>query len=195
MSVKRLNNRNRYGSLLAGNTPAPPPGDFSTIATVTLASTASIVTFNSIPSTFKHLEIHGYGRTTNGVGIQDVTLQFNASSTGTYRHWGYGFDNDSTIYMSNGSAQGPSSVGYFPGTAVGTSFTGAFYISILNYAATDRFKVARYLSGNAKDSGGNAVLTRGGQHWRSTDAITRIDLNTSNMAPGTSFTLYGLRGD
>lgn len=90
----------KYDSMLAGN-PAYDPGDFLAIATTTLGSDTSTVTFSSIPQTYKHLVIRAYAKPTNvglsnGLGtIQGYTNGYTSSnyynrSTGTTRNGGSG---------------------------------------------------------------------------------------------------------
>jgi hypothetical protein len=169
-------------------------GSFVTIASTTLSSSANSVTFSGIPNTYQHLELHGYARTTQAVSASDIAIYFNSLGGTYYKHWGYGFNGDSTIYPSFGSA-GSASIGYLPGTTVGTNYVASTVISIQNYAGTNKLKLARYFTGQGFDgSSGNTIAVRGSLHWDSTAAINSITLSCTGIATGSTFTLYGITG-
>ena len=169
-------------------------GSFITIASTTLSSLANSITFSGIPSTYQHLELHGYARTTQAVGASDIALNFNTASATIYKHWGYGFNGSATIYPSFDSGT-TASIGYLPGTTVGSDYVASTVISIQNYAGTSKLKLARYYTGQGfSGSGGNAIAVRGSLHWNDTAAINSITLSCTNIAIGSTFTLYGITG-
>jgi len=68
-------------SLLAGNT-AYIPGDFQSISTVTVgAGGSSSITFNSIPSTYSHLQIRALSRSQrSGSAADEIYMTINGNS-------------------------------------------------------------------------------------------------------------------
>ena len=62
-----------------------PSGAYDSIATVTLGSAASTITFSSIPSTYTHLQFRVMARdTTTGVTQTSLRWQFNGDTAANY---------------------------------------------------------------------------------------------------------------
>jgi hypothetical protein len=162
---------------------------YESIATATPSGT-STVTFSSIPSTYKHLQIRtnifqGSGgdiflklNSTQGLGVHYIV------GNGTSASGGY----DSLPSGSNGQ--------YFGN--LGASSTGAQVgiTDILDYTDTNKYKVARTLGGLDTNSG-----TTTNRVWLysflfdTTASITSITFySASNFASGSSFALYGVKG-
>ena len=64
-------------------------GAYELISTTILSTTATSVTFSSIPSTYKHLQIRYIARATTG-GVANFTMTFNGTSSGYSYHGLYG---------------------------------------------------------------------------------------------------------
>lgn len=158
------------------------------------AAGASSVTFNNIPSTYTHLQIRCLMRTTQ---TGDVT--------GSYLYWTYNSDTASNyayhVLKGNGSAVTAGALSS-QNVTYGERFTTAFQaantfgagiIDILDYANTNKFKTSRTLAG--WDSNGSGEIALNSELWRSTSAITRIDLYppTNNFAQYSQFALYGVK--
>jgi hypothetical protein len=177
------------GTIASSRRVAVAAGVFDTIASTTLTSTASSITFSGIPQTYKHLEIHGWAYIPTGTGITDINIQFNGDTTSTTRNWwSWGFANDANIYTLANSSTGTSSIGYLPQDA---SAPGGIYVSIMDYTNTSKAKMARFFTGN---SGANQpVLNRGSTLNPTTSAITSITFSSAAMGIGSTLTLYGLK--
>lgn len=170
-------------------------GDFEAIATVTVGSGgASSIIFSSIPSTYKHLQIRGIGRTQRALAAAaEVSLQLNSSGQGYARHILYG--NGSAV-----SADGLSSFPYvrwiatFPDNNNAAGTFGAFVIDILDYASTAKNTTIRSLHGLDTNSFGYITITSA--LWDNTAAITSIsidDFTGNGHAQYTTAALYGVR--
>jgi hypothetical protein len=84
---------------------------------------------------------------------------------------------------------------YYPGSASSnTQRYGVTVIDILDYADTNKYKTVRALSGDDLNGSGTAAISSG--LWRSTSAITSIELlpNDVAFAQYSSFALYGIKG-
>jgi hypothetical protein len=178
----------RYTDMLAGNTtwnPFIPAGAYESIATATLSSSAATVTFSSIPSTYKHLQIRVLARSVSGADW--ISTNFNGDNAGTNysRHLLQG--NGSTVSASWGN---DTLAVLIYDTANG--FAGGV-IDILDYADTNKFKTVRTLSG--QDNNGTGAVQLNSFNWRNTAAIDTIRLSSTNMAANSSFALYGIRGN
>lgn len=167
---------------------------FESIASATPTSATS-VTFSSIPSTYKSLQLRIIGRSTvagNDIGLY---LQPNAATGSVYTLHELYVDG-STVY-SFGYGTGIYTSGpYFEvagDTAIANTF-GVAIIDIIDYASTTKTKTMRFLSGTDRNGAGNLALKS--SLWTSTDAITslKIDGGGAGFVSGTTFALYGIKG-
>ena len=153
---------------------------YTPIASQTLSSAASSVTFSNIPQTYTDLVL-----VINGTSNQDDTvgLQFN-SDTGT--------NYSATRLSGNGTT---ASSGRW--SSISQSYYGVFYttttnaiIDFQNYSNATTYKTFIARSNNAS----NDVRTTVGL-WRNTAAITSIKLTffgASTYSSGSTFNLYGI---
>lgn len=182
--------------MLAGNTAYAAPGDFESIATITVgAGGSSTIEFTSIPNTYTHLQIRGITRTTNAVNQwRNGRITLNSDSNTVYA---------THLIRGTGSAvEVDASFGdglTFPYTSVDDSTTsntyGGFIIDILDYANNNKFKTIRGLSGVDFNGGGVANFASG--LWRSTNTITSIQFYNSgagvNWKQYSTIALYGIK--
>ena len=165
------------------------PNNYESIATTTLTSNSTTITFSSIPATFKHLQIRSSARSTGSDGY--IKVQFN-SDTGANYSYHYLEGNGSTTSAGGGATQNQIYVFGFASTTA--SIFGASVIDILDYANTNKYKTTRTLSGY--DMNGSGYIDFDSGNWRSTSAITSIDLiivSGNNFAQYSSFALYGVK--
>ena len=163
------------------------PATYEPIATTTLSSAASTITFSSIPSTYTDLRLVlvSQGSTTAGTG----RLRFNNISTTTY---------STTRLSGNGTAaqsdrySNRAAIDFALGTLVTSSNWGITTFNIFSYTGSTN-KTVLMTDSNDKNGSGNVECSVG--LWRDTGAITRIDLieNGANFATGTTATLYGIK--
>jgi hypothetical protein len=174
---------------------------FDSIQTYTLSSAQTTITFSSIPSTYKHLQIRGFWRGNRATyPVSGTNMTFNSDSGSNYSNHeiiGQGGGNLTSGVQVGGSASTTSIGVGQPGTSV-TYFTTAI-IDILDYANTNKYKTARCLMGNDINGtvagyGGSVGLYSGS--WRNTNAITSISFNVSDGSQWqqySSFALYGIK--
>ena len=194
MAVTSIANKLKRGNLLVGNE-AFIPSNFESIATVTVgAGGSSSISFTSIPSTYKHLQIRGIERAVNNVSGDDPYLRVNSDSGNTYS-W-HRLTGSGAAASSYGAGTQPQ-IRYAYNTADGSysaNTFSAFVIDILDYADTNKYKTLRSLAGSDNNGSGYINLISG--LWQSTSAITRIDLYpySGNWNQYSSFALYGVKG-
>jgi hypothetical protein len=172
---------------------------YESIATINGNGSASSVTFSSIPSTYKHLQIRTTMLNTSGIG--SVFMEFNADGSGIY--WSHSIYGNGTSASSNnynpGSPNGSIPISGFGSGQLSSTYPTVSIVDILDYANTNKNKTARILTGtntNAISSNGDVAQLISGS-WPSTSAITAIkfrnDYGTA-FSTSTSFALYGIKG-
>lgn len=178
-----------YASQISGHLFAPS-GAYDSIATTTVSSPVSSITFSSIPSTYTHLQIRLTGASSTN---QDVFFQLNGDTGNNYtRHYLYGSGSSaaagSTVPTSSGSA------GYISPTS-NTNVVGTAVFDLLDYTNTSKYKTTRSLTGY--DANGSGLIVFYSGLWMNTAAVTSITIfpnPTSNFAQYTSAALYGIKG-
>ena len=174
---------NNIAGLLGGA--APEVGDYESIATANGTGASGVITFSSIPSTYKHLQVRYIGRSSSGA---DAYITLNGGTSASRRHWLSG----------DGSTAGASSdaLGYVvptTGSSDAANIMGVGVIDILDYANTNKNKVTRTLGGLDKNGSGYVILYSG--LWITLSAISSFTITTAsgNWTTTSSFALYGIK--
>lgn len=181
--------------LILAGVGAGPSGDFQSIATTTVgAGGTGTITFSSIPSTYKHLQIRCIARdtsVTNDISAMKLTINSDTSSTYT-RHILYG-DGASAASGFN-STTGFQFTGLIIQGGSSASIFSANMIDILDYADTNKYKTIRGLAGADRNGSGQVALIS--NLWQSTSAISTLVFtpNSGNFAQYSHFALYGIKG-
>ena len=163
---------------------------YEKIASTTLGSAALKITFSTIPATYTDLRL--VLTATTSVGGQALSIRFNSDTGSNYSRTnliGNGSSATSTrntsqtlVYVSDDAVVGSS-----------TTIPLMLGIDIFSYAG-NTFKT--FLVDNSQDQNGSGVTVRRVGLWRSTSAITTIeigDLDSSwTLSTGTTATLYGI---
>lgn len=171
-------------------------GSFEQIETVIATGSSSSVTFSSIPSTYKHLQIRMTHRAVYALdGNLFHRMRFNGDSASNYS-WhvlegtGAGFP-----YSQAGTTATDMRIGQTPAGNTAANAFAASILDILDYTDTNKFTTVRSLLGS-NTSARNSGLYSGS--WRNTAAVTSItllnDVGYGNYTSGSRFTLYGIKG-
>ena len=168
---------------------------YESIATVTVgAGGSSSISFSSIPSTFKHLQIRLIARSAFASNEDYVNLKVNSDTTGSNyaRHLLYGTGASVAAAASTGSTI--TNLGEIAAANSTSGIFGAFVVDLLDYANTNKNKTIRSLGGDDRNGGGeidfNSIL------WMNTNAISSIQLTTytgNNFAQYSQAALYGIK--
>jgi hypothetical protein len=175
-------------------------GSFESIATAVGDGSSATITFSSIPSTYKHLQIRGIGRATFTAFVGDVgyTIRFNSDSSSVYtRHRLIGDGSSATTGANANISSAYSLNGAVTSASSNTTIYGVSIIDIIDYADTSKFKTVRILSGSDGNvSNPNYAVSLNSSLWRSTSAITSIEITADggNFATNSQFALYGIKG-
>lgn len=161
-----------------------PTPTYTALANITLGSSASSVTFSSIPATYRDLvlAITALHNTTSDV---QASIQPNSDS-----------GNASLVYMDGRSTSGFSGTDtkialYYQSGAPANSPMGV-NVQIMDYSATDKHKTFLVRSGHP-----SFQVSAYAARWASTSAITSLvipSLSGGNFQAGSSFALYGIVG-
>ena len=158
-----------------------PTSTYVALATTTLASAASSVTFGSLPSYRDYIVVINW--TNSSSTGSNVGLRFNADSGSNYPH----------IAMYN---DGTSTPNFTSGTQ---SFAYVFY----GATTSEQMATCQIMDGSATDKH-TTVLSRSGggsyrayawvSRWANTSALTSIEVvNTSvNFTAGSTISLFGI---
>ncbi len=179
------------------------PNSFESIATVTVGSPQATISFTSIPSTFKHLQIRSIARSTNAVQFANfIEATFNSDTTsGNYysvhRIIGRG---DGLVIASDNTGVAFSRIAFAAGGGTTANTFTPSIIDILDYSSTTKNKTIRATTGitGQSTSTNTEVDFISSLYFPTTiTAINRIDFNISGtvFAQYSSFALYGIKGE
>jgi hypothetical protein len=163
------------------------PTTYDPIATNTLSSPATTLTFSSIPQTYTDLIlVCNLGQ----VAAANVALQFNGDTGANYDSTiGYGLGTTgiaSGAYTNLNGAYGLNGAGQLPNSIIASG-----WINIFSYSSTAVYKsmLSRYANNDLPE------ITNFTSTWRNTAAITSMTVYSysGNYLAGSSFTLYGIK--
>jgi hypothetical protein len=167
----------------------PAGTTYEPIATQTISTSVTTLTFSSIPATYTDLVVVVYGGTTSAP--DNLWLRFNSDSGSNYSFTelvGTGTAATSPGYANFTLAKLSSTIG--GGTTVGQSYIA----NIMNYSNTTTFKtMINRANQNDNTYPGVAAYTN---LWRNTAAINTVLLGrdgAGNLAIGTVMSLYGIK--
>lgn len=164
--------------------------DYESISTVTVGSGgSSSISFTSIPSTYKHLQVRFLVRSTTTNG--DVSFFVNSTLFSSRRHTIFG---DGTT-ASGGSDTANAIARQTQSTDTASTFAVSI-IDILEYANTNKYKTIRELGGF--NTNGSGALNMTTMLIQNTAAITSVKLEpytaSGSFAEYSHFALYGIKG-
>lgn len=155
---------------------------YDVVATQTLNSTSSTITFSSIPQTYQNLILVVFTRTDNG----NFKINVNSDTGSNY---------SATFMRGNGtsvsSSRTTNQTAYIPDTPSGSD-KGLGIFQFQNYSNTTTYKTILNRSGDVIPQ-----ITASVALWRSTSAISTITLTQPNagqpFASGSTFAIYGIK--
>ena len=207
LAVKKLLQANpsiQVSTLLSGSLSTPSAkrvfdfGSFESIASATGTGSSTTVTFSSIPSTYKHLQLRWISKDTySGVAAAlRVEMQFNSDTGTNYaRHQMYG-DGSAVTALGDASV---STIRFDAAGAYGTTANefGVAVVDIIDYASTTKYKtVCGFYGANGNTTNTNYSVGLASGLWMNTNAITSISVisGNSNFTTTSTFALYGIKG-
>lgn len=159
---------------------SPAVNTYTALSTITLSSSASSVTFSSIPATYRDLVLVSQAKTTGTTNT--VLFRFNSDSGSNY----------SNVYM--GGSGSTTNSGAFTDTSISLGVVDVTSMSqntmqVNDYSATDKHKAALIRT----DIAGWGTRAGAGR-WASTAAITTVQVSClgASFAVGSTFSLFGI---
>ena len=174
---------------------------FFQIATTTLGSATSTVTFSSIPADYTHLQIRASYQTSRVTyPLDKIFIRFNSDSGSNYSCHNLKGDGSSASSGAENSTQIVDADSSSTTAASGGETYGGLVMDILDYANTNKYKTTRAMVGfdtNGTVAGYGGRISNLSGSWRSTSAITSITFtidNAANFSVDSKFALYGMKG-
>ena len=165
------------------------PATYEPIATTTLSSTQATVTFSSIPGTFTDIILQ-VTATSDRAAASEVAKVLVNSDTGSNYSRTILYGTGSTASSARSSNQSRFEVGGVGGNT-GTLGNDFFQLQFLYYSNSTTNK-----TGLVRQTMPGEEVTAVVLLWRSTSAITRIDISPlygTNWKANSIFTLYGIK--
>ena len=161
---------------------------YEPIATTTLGSTATSITFSSISSAYTDLIAIA---TVSASSPDDLRFRFNSDTNNSYS-WTTLFGTGSSPGSYRASNVSSGAADYY-GTPSSTAGATVQIIQFLNYSNSTTYKTA-IARGARSDSGTDATVSL----WRNSDPITSITFGLGgsfslSFAIGSTITLYGIK--
>jgi hypothetical protein len=163
-----------------------PTPTYTPLANITLGSSATSISFSSIPATYRDLVLVVNGSFTANTG---VSVRFNSDTGSNYSNLIMWNDASSAV-----SQQEVATVFYgnWTGTLSGTRYAAVF--QVMDYSATDKHKTALWRTNYTSSNSVQTVEAYSGR-WANTAALTALTLTagaTNGFATGTTFALYAI---
>jgi len=148
---------------------------YEPIATITLSSSVSTVSFDSLNQSYRDFILIIKGGTDSD---SSLTIEFNNDTGNNY---------SSVQMQGNGSSTGSFTRTDISPETGNTTGNNHWILQFFDYSATDKHKTG--LSANA----GQSIVNRKAYRYASTSAITSIQIKTgSTFTSGTQMSLYGI---
>lgn len=183
---------NNVAGLLSGG--VVEVGDFESIATYNGTGSSGVITFSSIPSTYKHLQLRVIARGTAATTLiqHNVTLN-GVTGSGSYyaQHEIYG--DGATAGANADAASTYMSCGLVPAASQAANIYGSLVFDLLDYSNTNKNKTARMIWG--LDLNGSGYIDFRSSLALNTNAINSLTITASsgNYTTASSFALYGIK--
>jgi hypothetical protein len=149
-----------------------PTPTYTPLATTTLGSSASSLTFSSIPATYRDLVL-----VISSTTVVDMLARLNGDTGSNYFR----------VFMIDNAGSGSS--GSQTNTSVAFGFGENQIFQFMDYSATNKHKTILCRMNTA-----SSRVEADAQRWANTAAITSILIygSAGNLPAGTSFSLYGI---
>jgi hypothetical protein len=182
-----------FGVLSAAGAGEPAlVSDYELIATAFGTGSSGVISFSSIPSDYKHLQVRYTAKNTSTATQINITM--NGITSGVYiRHSLFGNGSSVTSNASSTSQTSIQLVESMNNSSTDSTIYNAGVIDILDYGSTSKNTTLRALYGMAGTL--NRIYLSSGL-YNQTTAVSSLTLTASanNFASLSRFSLYGIKG-
>lgn len=195
-TVRATNSAGTSAASAASSSVTPlVPTSFESIATFTGTGSSGTITFSSIPSTYKHLQIRYIARSSRAVTQNDMDITFNSDTGANYsEHY---LNGNATSAGSSGSASTTRIriANATTGSQTTANVMGVGVIDIQDYSSNSKNKTLRAVTGVDANGGASSIFLSSGL-WMSTNPITSVSFTSAsgNFETSSVFALYGIKG-
>ena len=194
VTATNANGTSSYSAASNAVTPVVPTS-FYNIATQTLGSTTSSVTFSSLPSGYTSFQIRSMAQF-SGTGNANTAITFNGDSSASYGYHRL-VGGGGTTYA-NGTASDTAIYYVVIAGGNGNYNSSTFNVSVVDIIdplSTTKNKVLRAISGGDSNNTTYDQINLSSGVWLNTSAITSITLNSNGFSylAGSTFALYGVK--
>lgn len=178
----------------SGNLTAPgdvDPGAMIPIQTITVgAGGVSSVTFSNIPQNYEHLQLRFFGNSSSTGNSFAMRANGGVSTGQPNAYWHYLTGNGSSVYAGSASDNSTKLYGAYVGT---TANPVAGIAEILDYTNTNKYKVAKIISGSDSNGSGETMMLS--CTYASTTAVTSLYVfpTGGTFTQYSHFALYGIK--
>ena len=167
-------------------------GAYESIATITGTGSAGSITFSSIPSTYKHLQVRVNARSTVVNTNTAVSVRVNGD-TGTNYSAHSIEGSGSSVGTSRSGGTATANIFRIAGANASSDINGVGILDIIDYASTTKNKTLISISGYDNNGDGRILLYSAG--WYNTSAITSLEFyqSSGNFTTTSTFSLYGIK--
>jgi hypothetical protein len=174
-------------SAISGNLWAPGK-DYDSIATVPVTTPVSSISFTSIPSTYRHLQVRAIVKLGTA---NNLRFKFNSDAGTTTYAYHYLYGDGATVTAGAGPGTGSFGPGYIGYISSNAQFA-ALTMDILDYKDTNKNTTVRSLMGVDANGSGNIIFSS--SVWLNTAAVSSIEIYAGfNFAQYSQFALYGIK--
>ena len=167
---------------------------YKLIASQTLSSAAASITINSLPSTYKDLEIRVSARSSRAFDYDAYFLTLNGDSSTNYSYQSFYSQGSSSGADNSGANYTKILAGYATGASGTANTFSSNQILITNYAGS-LHKAIKISSVEEYNSAAANYITTIASRYGSTSAITSLTLTMDggrNFVAGSSIYIYGI---
>lgn len=171
-----------------------PAGTVMKIGAGTGTGANSSISFTNIPQVFSHLRLVGKCRSSAATSDVAIRLRLNGDTGSNYEFMSLITDSSPATTPGANLAADYLQIGFAPGATPAANHAGE--IDILLPGCRDTFFKAAFSTNKYINSGAVRFLYTGQGAWRSTDAISDIEISFGgaggNFVAGSAISLYGI---
>jgi len=151
------------------------------LATVSLSTSASSISFTGIPTNYTHLQVRGLHKHSGSGAWATIELNSDTTASNYTYHRLYG----------DGSAAAAEANASLNRCFTSYPHWGSAIIDVLDYANTSKNTTIRTLG--SWDGNGSGEVNYVSNLWKNTAAVTTLTINLSSFVQYSHFALYGIK--